>query len=313
MQSNELTPFFGFVEDLKDPEELGRVRVRATGYHTQNKGILPTEHLNWFIPVNKGESLKGKGETPKFEVGSLVFGYFIDTLKMNGIVMGTLNGYENNDDKISELNKLARNKNIDETIVKIKNDNRKKGIGSTSFEEPESPYKAQYPYNDVKETKAGHIVEFDNTEGAERIHEYHKSGTYREIHADGKTVYKIVTDNYTIIAGDNYFCVDGNSTGFVGGNNILDISGENTINIKKDNKVNIEGSETRIIGGSLKIEASNIEMNASSVKINGEVTINGNTKVNGNFQGNTVRSLATDLDLHIHGNGNNGSPTTPAI
>ena len=35
-----------------------------------------------------------------------------------------------------------------------------------------------YPKNHVYETESGHIKEFDDTEGAERIHEYHKSGTF---------------------------------------------------------------------------------------------------------------------------------------
>ena len=59
----------------------------------------------------------------------------------------------------------------------------------------------EYPYNHVKETESGHIVEFDDTPFAERIYEKHKSGTFYEIDADGNKVTRIVGDKYEIVAG----------------------------------------------------------------------------------------------------------------
>ena len=37
--------FVGVVEDRLDPKFLGRLRVRALGYHTHNALILPTKDL----------------------------------------------------------------------------------------------------------------------------------------------------------------------------------------------------------------------------------------------------------------------------
>ena len=37
--------FVGVVEDRDDPHRLGRVRVRALGYHTEDKTKIPTESL----------------------------------------------------------------------------------------------------------------------------------------------------------------------------------------------------------------------------------------------------------------------------
>ena len=34
--------FVGVVEDRNDPERLGRVRVRALGYHTEDEPKIPT-------------------------------------------------------------------------------------------------------------------------------------------------------------------------------------------------------------------------------------------------------------------------------
>ena len=39
--------FVGVVEDRLDPKHLGRLRVRALGYHTEDLGKLPTADLPW--------------------------------------------------------------------------------------------------------------------------------------------------------------------------------------------------------------------------------------------------------------------------
>ena len=37
--------FFGVVEDRQDPLRLGRVRIRAFGIHTEDRGKIPTSEL----------------------------------------------------------------------------------------------------------------------------------------------------------------------------------------------------------------------------------------------------------------------------
>ena len=39
--------WMGVVEDNNDPEQLGRVRVRCIGIHTEDREELPTEDLPW--------------------------------------------------------------------------------------------------------------------------------------------------------------------------------------------------------------------------------------------------------------------------
>lgn len=227
--ANTFTPFFGFVEDVNDPEKIGRVKVRVTGYHTENKGVLPTDDLIWFVClVNNSEGDKGVGTNPKYNVGSLVFGYFIDNQLQNGFVSGAFNSE-------ADINKLAANEDIQNTIVQSKKDSVKENIpkaDGSSWSEPQTPYATQYPENKVTETNSGHVIELDDTEGAERLHVYHKAGTFYEVHPDGSQVVRIVKDDYTIIAGDGYFCIEGNATGYVGGNNDLKIDGTNTIDVQ---------------------------------------------------------------------------------
>lgn len=66
-----------------------------------------------------------------------------------------------------------------------------------------------YPFNKVYESESGHVIEIDDTPGSERIHQFHRSGTFQEIHPNGDSVTKVVRDNYTSILRDNYVHIDG--------------------------------------------------------------------------------------------------------
>jgi hypothetical protein len=78
------------------------------------------------------------------------------------------------------------------------------------WDEPSTQAYTVYPFNQVKETESGHVIEYDDTPGQERIHEFHRTGSFREIHPDGTKVEKIVNDNYTIILKDDHMHVEGN-------------------------------------------------------------------------------------------------------
>ena len=45
--TGEMVWFMGVVEDRRDPDELGRVRVRCFGIHPDDKNTLPTNDLPW--------------------------------------------------------------------------------------------------------------------------------------------------------------------------------------------------------------------------------------------------------------------------
>lgn len=66
-----------------------------------------------------------------------------------------------------------------------------------------------YPFNKVTETESGHVVEFDDTPGAERVQIFHRSGTFEEIHPNGDKVEKIVRDRYVSILRDSNVHIDG--------------------------------------------------------------------------------------------------------
>jgi len=104
-----------------------------------------------------------------------------------------------------------------------------------SWTEPFPPFAANYPFNHVRESESGHIEEWDDTPGKERLHKRHKSGTFEEIHPDGKKVTKVVNDNYSIVLGDEYIHIkDGNSDGN------LNITVDGVAHILVKNSVHLE-------------------------------------------------------------------------
>ena len=88
--------FVGVVEDRDDPEEIGRVRVRCLGFHTEDLEQLPTADLPWahvMHPVTD-PSMQGVGNSPSFLLeGSWVIGFFRDAEeKQQPIIIGSLPG-----------------------------------------------------------------------------------------------------------------------------------------------------------------------------------------------------------------------------
>ena len=68
---------------------------------------------------------------------------------------------------------------------------------------PDSVAEPVYPYNKVYQSESGHVIEIDDTVGKERLSQYHRSGTFQEVHPDGSVVQRIVNDNYQVVAKDD--------------------------------------------------------------------------------------------------------------
>ena len=86
--------FTGVVEDIYDPMQMGRVRVRCFGYHTADKSQIPTEDLPWalvMMPVTSA-SMSGIGQSATGILqGSWVIGFFRDgPSAQDPIVLGTI-------------------------------------------------------------------------------------------------------------------------------------------------------------------------------------------------------------------------------
>lgn len=110
--NNDFIHWIGFVEDRSDPLQLGRVRVRITGYHTEDKNLIPTEDLPWAVIIMPGNNaaVSGVGSSPNgLMIGSMVFGFFLDGKDMQmPAVLGSINTLES----LTQSGLLPKDKNI---------------------------------------------------------------------------------------------------------------------------------------------------------------------------------------------------------
>lgn len=151
----------------------------------------------------------------------------------------------------ADTNRLARGENIAYTIVNKKNSSRVSTETAIAgyWAEPVSAYAAQYPFNTVYESQAGHVIEYDDTPGAERLHWYHCSGTFNEIHPKGSEVHKVVGNAWDITLNDKMIYVKGNAS-FNAGKTLKIMMGKDLdIEVAGDAKMYIKGNMTTDVGG----------------------------------------------------------------
>ena len=70
----------GVVEDIVDPLETGRVKVRIYGYHSADLNELPVKDLPFATPIMpvSNAGVNGIMENHSLVCGSLVVGFFAD-------------------------------------------------------------------------------------------------------------------------------------------------------------------------------------------------------------------------------------------
>lgn len=264
MKNNKIgfDPFvwwIGIVEDRQDPLMLGRCRVRIIGTHTDNKVELPTDALPWahpILPLNDTAVYAPKES-------DMVVGFFMDSTDGQfPIMMGKVPGiptmqavpqkgfFDNRSPQelatapvkpnetatryprvLNEpvTSRLARNESIENSIVQQKINNKLDQV------EPDPYYAAVYPYNRVYESESGHALEFDDTKGAERVHIFHRAGSYVEFGPDGSRAERIQKDKFTVVVGDDSIYVQGDVKMIVDGDYDLNVTGDIRINGKTIN------------------------------------------------------------------------------
>jgi len=235
--------FVGIVEDVNDELKLGRAKVRIFNVHDD----IPTDDLDWaqvMMPTTSG-SFEGNGDTPQLSVGSRVIGFYMDGReKQIAMIMGTFPVIPDMDNAKHSVPALARGQ---QTIKKEK----------AHPVEPDSAYAAEYPYNRVIQTRAGHAIELDDTPGQERIHIFHKSGTSIEINAGGRMVIKSVGDSFDIVGGAKKIAIKGDCN--------LSVEGTLTAIVKSDVSINTEGNIKLSAAGRLSLNGQNgISLNSGT-------------------------------------------------
>ena len=285
-QESSLHPewFTGIVEDRQDPLNLGRVRVRILGRNGIDLNLLPTNNLPWaqvLLPTNNPNPYPPKE-------GDQVFGMFIDGKNAQSpIILGVFpsipqnaavpnqgfndvrtteqlakapvkpnesaTNYPRNLDEPTS-SRLYRNESTDNSIVSLKESRR-------IPEEPSSGYAAVPPYNNVYESESGHAIEIDDTPGAERLHFYHRSGSYVEYEANGDRVERIQNDKFTVIINNDSVFVKGDATVYVDGNSNTSASQINFSDLAGSSGIQIKEGVVKIVAASkIVLEAPKVEI-----------------------------------------------------
>ena len=85
--------YYGVVESRDDPKQLGRLKVRIVGLHTEDKIQLPTNSLPWATVLSHDGAQSGLGTSPSFYVeGTWVLCSFFDRDRQEPYVLGGLPG-----------------------------------------------------------------------------------------------------------------------------------------------------------------------------------------------------------------------------
>lgn len=291
--------WIGTIEDRQDPIKLGRCRVRCAGWHSDDKMKLPTVGLPWAfvsLPTNNANPYAPKE-------GDMVYGFFIDGENaQQPVIIGILpsiplsasNAQQAFGDgrspaelaaapvkpdesttlyprKLDEptTSRLARNDtDYASPILKSKIDKK-----STTFEYP-TAYKTKYPYNNAMESESGHVIEIDDTPSAERIHFYHRKGSYQEYRPDGSVQAKVVKNSQQAVDGDKNVYVKGNYTVNVDGNLLFNVKGSITA-VAGDSISTKSGSSTSMTAGTTWSALGPISASMTSA---GQATVTGAVK-----------------------------------
>lgn len=293
----QFTWFMGVVEDRNDPEQMGRVRVRCFGFHTDSRSSIKTDDLPWATVMmpSTASGVSGVGASHHGLVeGSWVVGFFRDgPSAQDPIVMGSVQGAPTASANASkgfndpngtyprytgepDVNKRAR------AINTTPRKSIKAAGGKANIQEPDDQFAATYPRNHAYESESGHILEFDDTIGMERINIEHKSGSFIELHRNGDIRIRSLATKYESAVAWNLF-IEKDVNIVVGGNLYASVGGET--DIQCDNNINLTSAKD------INIEAvGDVNINGFNVKIDSDHT-------NGRIDFNYEPVVQDELDL----------------
>ena len=125
---------------------------------------------------------------------------------------------------------------------------------------------SQYPLNQVKETTSGHMVEYDDTEGRQRIMIRHRTGSGVEMRADGTVILSSTQNSIRVTAADEKVIVEGDGEIVYNGNLKMKVAGDFDLEVGGNFTTSVAGDIDEVVKGS----------KVSDIAENKEVAIQGN-------------------------------------
>ena len=144
---------------------------------------------------------------------------------------------------VSSVNNVARGTRVKNVYI----GGSIPGIDLELNDEPST----QYPENQVKETASGHIVEYDDTNGRERVMIRHRTGSGVEMRADGTVILSSANNTLRIVAANEKVIVEGDGEVVYNGNLKMRVAGDFDLEVGGDFNVNVTGNKEETIKSSL--------------------------------------------------------------
>lgn len=161
------------------------------------------------------------------------------------------------------------------------------------FFQPESAantdYQPTYPYNNVKQTRSGHMFEMDDTKERERVRLQHRTGTFIEMSPNGDEIHKVYGDGYEIVVKDKHIQIMGKC--------IVEVVGDVYMHIQGDKVETIDGSLTQHIKGNY----SQIVEGLHNTTSQGNMAISAGSGISGKLSIKTASTVSFDSDLRVRG------------
>jgi len=172
-----------------------------------------------------------------------------------------------------------------EVITKTTRENAKYFDDTASFSatndikdisQPPSAYDAVYPFNHVYQSESGHLIEIDDTPSKERLHWYHRSGSFTELSPAGNRIDRTVGHRYNMTTGNLESIVQGDEIKAVAQDGFLDYGGKLTMASGKDMKLISESGNVIVDAPTLNtvISGKNVLVAASDTLV-----LKGGTKI----------------------------------
>lgn len=333
--------FIGVVEDRVDPKNLGRVRVRIFGDHTEDKSKIPTDSLPWshVMMPSTSASVGGVGQSPTgISQGSWVIGTYLDGEdKQQPFVLGTIHGTPAAPNTQTGFGDPAglnpvRNIGIDTPYAASEDtyfehaayisradtrvENVEEGIPPrvTSVATDESDDYYETPTWSSPPVNGGNppVYPFNRVNETESGHVFEIDDTpgnerITEYHRAG-TNYEIQADGTktTTVVGDNYTVVFGKDHIYIKGNATMTVDGDFRQLVKGNYHLEVNGKKTELVRGSRQTKIGQ----SDNIEIVQEFASNVNTNYIQRVGGAETRvvdlqrstTIGADDDLMVSGN-----------
>ena len=260
----------GYLKQSIDEPDTPRVSRNDVGELKDKEGKTTKEFRNDKTELPKNTHID---KVKEWRIGGDNYEKEGITKALSEQIVGENSAYSKTD-KIDRTSENASERKVDGKFID--------GDDGKVWKEKETAYKTVYPYNKTEQTESGHVFEVDDTKGAERIHQQHRSGTFYEIHPDGSKVEKVMADNFHITQQNEYklnlgnyeVTIKKNKGERVEGDIFIHINGERSLKIDSNSHVEILGNDTYTTKGNR--EQTTVGNKDETVKGNRTENVEGN-------------------------------------